>query len=435
MKVITIALKDLSRAFRSMFALAFMFGVPILMTLLFAFLFGGVGGSSNAFSVPKTDVILVNKDTGSEFVPSFDVNGQSFATMGDMLVNILQDNTFSDLMTVTLGNETEARAAVDARKAGLAIIIPPGFTNTLIGTGEKQVSIEFYKDPELSLGPQVTEAIVMSVVDGFSSSTLSMDTIIKVLAEHNVTLSQAEQMALVQSLTANAQSNGQSESDSQGGSLTVIPPTEPGKNSQKGSILQTIIRSIMGGMMIFYAFFTGTSAAQTILQEEERGTLARLFISPTNTMSILNGKFLAGFLMIIVQVTTLLAFGSLVFKINWGPVIPLIIFSVGLVALASSFGIFIMSLVKSTRQAGIIYGAVLTFTGMLGISSIFTVGTPAESAFKFIPLIVPQGWAMKALEACWSGNLINTLLLTGGMLIWAVVFFMIGNARFKKRFA
>ncbi len=430
MKVITIALKDLSRAFRSMFALAFMFGVPILMTLLFAFLFGGVGGSSG-FSVPKTDVILVNQDTGSEVVPNFDVNGQSFATMGDMLVNTLQDNTFADLMTVTLGTESEARAAVDARKAGLAIIIPPGFTKTLIGMGEKQVSIEFYKDPELSLGPQVTESIVMSVVDGFSSGTLSLDTITRVLAEHGVTLSQAEQIALIQSLTANAEANGQANS----GSLTIIPPKEPGANSQQGSLLQTIIRSIMGGMMIFYAFFTGTSAAQTILQEEERGTLARLFISPTNTSTILNGKFLSGFLMIIVQVLILLGFGSLVFHINWGPVFLLIVFSIGLVALASSFGIFIMSLVKSTKQAGIIYGAVLTFTGMLGISSIFTVGTSAESAFKIIPLVVPQGWAMKALEACWSGNLVNTLLLTGGMFVLAAAFFMIGNARFKKRFA
>jgi ABC-2 type transport system permease protein len=431
MKVITIALKDLSRAFRSMFALAFMFGVPILMTVLFAFLFGGVGGSDNEFSVPKTDVVLVNRDTGSEIVPSFEVDGQSFDTMGDMLVNILNDNTFSTLMSITSGTEAEARAAVDAREAGLAIIIPPGFTNTLIGMSEDQVSIEFYKDPELSLGPQVTEAIVMSVVDGFSSGTISLDTINKVLADHGITLSQAEQMALVQSLTANAEANGRSDSTG----LTLIPPTEPGDRSQNGSMLQTIIRSIMGGMMVFYAFYTGTSAAQNILQEEERGTLARLFISPTTIRTILNGKFLAGFLMIFVQVTILLAFGSLAFKINWGPVILLVVFSIGLVVLAASFGIFIMSLVKSTRQAGTIYGALLTLTGMLGISSIFTVGTSAESAFKVIPLFVPQGWAMRALEACWAGNPVTTLLMTGGMLIWAVVFFMIGNARFKKRFA
>jgi len=107
---------------------------------------------------------------------------------------------------------------------------------------------------------------------------------------------------------------------------------------------------------------------------------------------------------------------------------------VGLVAAANCFGIFIMSLVKSTRQAGIIYGAVLTFSGMLGISSIFTVGTSVEAAFKVVPLLVPQGWAMRALETAWSGNFLNTLLLTGGLLVWSIVFFVIGATRFKRRF-
>jgi len=190
----------------------------------------------------------------------------------------------------------------------------------------------------------------------------------------------------------------------------------------------------MGGMMIFYAFFTGTTAAQTILQEEENGTLARLFISPTNMVTILNGKFLAGFSLIIIQVVVLLVFSNLVFGISWGSILPLGLFSIALVMIANSFGIFIMSLVKSTKQAGIIYGVVLTFTGMLGISSVFVMGSPIEAAFNFIPLFVPQGWAMEALEAAWQNNLGRSLLMSAGMVGWAVVFFIIGNMRFKKRF-
>jgi len=430
MKSITIALKDLSRAFRSMFALAFMFGVPILMALLFAFLFGGVGGSDAEFSVPKTTVQIVNLDAGNEFVPTFEFENQSAGSLGEMLVSILQKENFTDLMTLSLADETEARSAVDEREAGLAIIIPADFTDALIGMTEDSTAIEFYKDPELSLGPQITKSIVMSVVDGFSSGVISMDAILKGLGEQGVELSPAQQAQLIQSLTQEGEANGQTQSSA----LTILPPTD-NTPSEPTSLLQTIIRSIMGGMMIFYAFYTGVSAAQTILQEQERGTLARLFISPTPTRTILNGKFLAGFLMIVVQVITLLTFGRLVFRVNWGPFPSLAVFTVGLVALASSFGIFVMSFVKDTKQAGIIYGALLTFTGMLGISSIFTVGTSAERAFEFIPLMVPQGWAMHALQASWEGNLISSLLLTGGMLVWALVFFLIGNARFKKRFA
>ena len=430
MKSITIALKDLSRAFRSMFALAFMFGVPILMTLLFAFLFGGVGGSDSEFTVPKTTVQIVNLDAGSELVPTFAFESQSAGSLGEMLVSILQNDSFSDLMSITPAGETEARAAVDAREAGLAIIIPPDFTNALIGGTEDPVTIEFYKDPELSLGPQITESIVMSVADGFSSGVISMDAILNGLGEQGVELSPAQQAQLIQSLTQEGEASGRTQS----GALTILPPTDADAG-EPASLLETIIRSIMGGMMVFYAFYTGVSAAQTILQEQERGTLARLFISPTPTRTILNGKFLAGFLMIIVQVITLLVFGRLAFRIDWGPLSSLTFFTVALVALASSFGIFVMSFAKDTKQAGIIYGALLTLTGMLGISSIFTVGTSAEQAFEFIPLVVPQGWAMHALQASWEGNMVSALLLTGGMLAWALIFFLVGNARFKKRFA
>ena len=44
----------------------------------------------------------------------------------------------------------------------------------------------------------------------------------------------------------------------------------------------------------------------------------------------------------------------------------------GLVVAAAGFGIFVMSFVKSTRQAGPVIGGVLTLTGMVG--GLFTTG-------------------------------------------------------------
>ncbi len=429
MKSITIALKDMGRAFRSLFALAFMFGIPILMTVLFGFLFGGVGEGDSEFSIPVTDVVLVDLDAGSPYATRLDYNGQTYASFGLMLTDILQDETFTELMSVTIMDETQARAAVDAREAGLAIIIPQDFSSALIGISKEQSSIEFYQDPELSIGPEICQSIVMSIVDGFSTSTLSLDTVTTVLAQQGITLTAEQQLALMQTLSRTAGEND----ESQGAGIEIVPPTTV--NGEETTLIQTIMRSILGGMMIFYAFYTGTIVAETILEEEENGTLSRLFISPTEVRTILNGKFLAGFLMTIVQVSLLLLFGNLVFGINWGPLPLLAIFATGLVALATSFGIFVISLVNSTRQGGLVYGAVLTFTGLLGISSVFTQGTTAETAFKVIPLAVPQGWAMSAIESVWKGNLENTLLYTGGMLILAIIFFVIGNARFKKRFA
>ncbi len=81
----------------------------------------------------------------------------------------------------------------------------------------------------------------------------------------------------------------------------------------------------MGGMTIFYAFFTGASTAQTILKEDEEGTLPRLFTTPTTQATILGGKFLAVGLTVVVQMIVLLILGRLIFGIHWGSLLPLVV--------------------------------------------------------------------------------------------------------------
>ena len=87
MKILDIALKDMTRSFRSTFALIFMFGVPLLMTGMFYFMFGGGAKSDQGFSVPVTKVVVANLDQGG---PAFDLakaqfpGGSQAHSLGDM---------------------------------------------------------------------------------------------------------------------------------------------------------------------------------------------------------------------------------------------------------------------------------------------------------------------------------------------------------------
>ena len=56
----------------------------------------------------------------------------------------------------------------------------------------------------------------------------------------------------------------------------------------------------------------------SILQEDEEGTLARIFSTPTGRTSILAGKFLAVVLMVTVQGVVMILAGIVLFKVNWG---------------------------------------------------------------------------------------------------------------------
>src|SRR5512137_2099513 len=108
MKAIDIALKDLIRSFRSAFALVFMFGLPLLMTGMFYFMFGNTSGGN--LQLPRTTVIVANLDEGG---PRFQVSEKSFPggkktrTLGEMVVSVLESDELADLVQVATAPSAE----------------------------------------------------------------------------------------------------------------------------------------------------------------------------------------------------------------------------------------------------------------------------------------------------------------------------------------
>jgi ABC-2 type transport system permease protein len=192
----------------------------------------------------------------------------------------------------------------------------------------------------------------------------------------------------------------------------------------------------MGGMMIFYAFYTGTAIGESILREEEERTLPRLFTTPTPQAAILGGKFLGVFLTVLAQVVVLILASAAIFGIRWGETISVILAAAGIVCVASAFGIFVNSLLKNTRQGGIVFGGILTVTGMIGMIGIFAMGSPTgQMLSNSVSLLVPQGWAVRGLLQSMNQQPIGEVALTLAVLMaWSAVFFMLGVWRFNKRY-
>ena len=63
MKAFDIALKDMTRSFRSFFAVVFMFGVPLMVTGMFYLMFGNMA-QNGGFDLPRTTVVIANLDKG-----------------------------------------------------------------------------------------------------------------------------------------------------------------------------------------------------------------------------------------------------------------------------------------------------------------------------------------------------------------------------------
>jgi ABC-2 type transport system permease protein len=434
MKSLDIALKDMLRSFRSFFAVIFMFVIPLLVTGMFYFMFGNIADSGE-FNLPKTKVIIANLDEGG---PKFNINpdnipgGKEADTMGELVVGILQSDQMADLIEVTLAADAgTARAAVDGQTAQVALIIPRDFSKQFADV-DGQAVIEFYQDPTLTLGPGIIRAILNRFMDGMAGVKIAV----------NVFLDEAspEEQYLAGEVVQRYLKISLAEADDIEGELLDVraPASGPGDASAKSTnLLLRMISPIMGGMMIFYAFFTGTSTAQSILKEEEERTLPRLFTTPTSQATILSGKFMSVFLTVSVQVSVLLVAAKLIFGIEWGDTLSVVLAALGIVLGASSFGIFVNSFLKNTKQGGVIFGGVMTVTGMLGLISVFTMNTPTtERMGETVSLLVPQGWAIRGLMQAMNGQplagiLTNTLIL----LAWSAAFFVIGVWRFNRRYA
>ncbi len=432
MKTIDIALKDMRQSYRSLSGIMFMFVIPILVTVLFYFMFGGANAEEDSFSLPQTDVLLVNLDAGQMPDADFAANGNfdmgQASSMGGLLAQILQGEEFADLLAVTaVSDPNAARAVVDNQEADIAIILPANFTDALMRPGETAV-IELYQDPTLTIGPAIVNSIINQFADGFAAAKIGGGAAMQQLAQSGVPID----AALTQEVMVELAQAAINQSDQSTSRLNVQAPTGVDENA---SLLSQILGQIMGGMMIFFAFFTGSAMLQSILIEEEKGTLSRLFTTPTPVRAILNGKVLAALLTLLVQVVVLMLFGRLAFKIDWGTAVPVTLAVIGVILLSAATGLFIVSLLQNTRQAGAVYGGALTLTGMIGLISIFT-GGQASPAIRVVTLFVPQGWAVQGLQIAMNGGGAGELLPTlAGAAVWVIVFVGIGQYRLKRRFA
>ncbi len=428
MKTLDIALKDLLRSFRSLSFIAMGFAIPLVTSGIFYFAFGGLASEQEGFSIPATRVQLVNLDQP--------VPGLAGYSVGQSLAEILQSDALADLLDVTESPDPAgARAAVDRQQAGVAIILPEDLTRATMDPGG-EASIELYQDPTLTLGPGIVTSLVRQVIDGFSGSKIAAEVTFQQLAEHGITADQATLAQTAMSYSAWVQELG---GQSQTGEVALLDEHSPSGDAEDQTDLRAgIIGLIMAGMMVFYVYYTGAITTQSLLQEEEGGTLPRLFTTPTAVRSILGGRILATLVTLILQVAVLLILSALVFGIDWGPPLSVALVSLVMILVSASFGLFVTSLLRDTRQAGLVYGGVLTLAGMVGMMGIFTANVPgsASDTFSLGSLVVPQGWGVRAWQLLLEGggvqDLIWTLLV---MIALAVAFYAIGLLRFRKRFA
>ena len=426
MKILDIAFKDLTRSFRSAFAIGMMVVAPLMLTALIYFAFGSM--SSGDVSMTAIKVGVVDAD---QLPPDAVLD----VPIGDNIRSMFFDDSVKSWIEASdYPDEASARAAVDKQEIGVAVIIPQDFTTSYL-SGEQDVQVLIVNDPTLSIGPAVVEDMVTMMVDGVAGGGIAIQTIMERLEANGVQPDPSQIPSWIERYSnwyADFQRNLFHNPDK--AALVVVAPSAG--ETETADPLAQMMGLTMAGQMIFFAFFTGGNSMMSILQEHEEGTLARLFTTPTDRTKILTGKFLAVFITVLLQGIVLMIAGRLAFGIRWGEISSVALALTAQVIAAAGLGVLLISFVKSTKQGGPVLGGGLTILGMLG--GLFTSNIPGgmPEAFNAIGNFIPQGWVLKSwrltLDGAAAGDLLIPFLVTVAM---GILMFALGALMFKRRYA
>lgn len=408
MTAVNIALKDLRGALRSRFFIGMAVFVPLLVTALFFFAFGGGARGGRGPSVQPVRVGVVNLDQGGP--------------LGGMVVQLLSGPQLSGLLrTSTYADTPAARAALSGRRIDAAVVIPGGFS-AAVTADSAAAEVALLADPASTLKPAIVQAVVEQLLDGFAGSKVALDLYRRSAAAHGRAADSrgaGRVAAAYQRLAAGGE---------------PISVRAPGGGEETVALFRRVMTAVFSGLMVFFAFYTAAYTALSLVREDEDGTLARLFTLPAGRGSILGGKLLSVFMTVALQATVLIAASTLLFGLRWGRLPSALMALFGMVAASSGFGVMLASFIRTVRQAGPVLGGGLSVAGMLG--GLFTQAVPSmPAAFNRIALCLPQGWVMRGWNLAIAGRAPAELVVPlAVMLAMAAASFAVGVVVFRRRF-
>ena len=143
--------KDISIIFRDGAALVLMIAGPLVLTLGLGLITGSFGGGDDAPTISRIPVLVVDQDGGALAVALDDL------LRGDDLSGLLAAEAWND--------EAAARESVGNGDAAAAVIIPAGFSASLMpdptsGQLPAPVALRLYGDPGSPIGAAVVRTAV-----------------------------------------------------------------------------------------------------------------------------------------------------------------------------------------------------------------------------------------------------------------------------------
>ena len=391
MKFHIIAAKDIKIILRDRNALLMMFLVPMLIISISGLALGGDYEQNIRITVLVVDLDNDEVSRG--------------------LVEFLEE---IDILDVDMeSNEFAARDRVKNQEYGRLIIIPLGFTESVM-TGQ---------DTELLIIENPTEesqnTVLEKIVEGYASRISTNVIVVKTVGAYGIPVYTEEQiMEIVDTAEQFVQP----------------PPVEVTIESTASSLAEfsAFTQYVPGFAVMFLLFTTVQIGSVSLIKEQEAGTLRRLVTAPISRVEIIGGKIASTFIRGFVQLTVLMYFGNVVFGLNLGSDTLALLILIAAITLASTgLGLMVAVLVKTAEQADSISLLLVLIMSAVGGSwwPLFIEPQFMQDMAHF----TITAWAMEGFYDLIYFDLgLNGILEeVGWLVLMMIIFFGIAISRFK----
>lgn len=387
-RILDIALKDLTQFLRDFKTFMFLLLMPVLFTFLFGYAFGGFSGDNASDS--RLPVGFLNQDD---------------RWISDTLHGLLAD---SDLIRL---HENDSLSASDLDRMvaegdlAAAVIIPSGYSKAILA--DRTARLIVITDTGTSAWTTI-EAELLKLASRLDGAVRTA-TIMEALNGDRLPF----KYGFEQTLEAWADPP-----------IAILETTSSAVTDADDGV--EALAHTAPGMMLQFAIAGLLTCATVIVNERKSRTLQRILTTNTRRIQILFGHYLAIFLLIFTQFVILIAFGQFILKINYLRV-PEATFLVALCAALciAALGLLIGVLARSEEQA-VTFSLIPMFV-FAGLGGAWVPLEVTGETFAAIGHVSPVAWAMDGFKnVIIRGFGLDSVLLPAAALAgYAVVFFIL----------
>jgi len=362
---------DIRRHLKAPLVVVVFIAIPLVMTGLIGVVFGPRTEDSQ---LPPIPILLVDHDKG---------------LVSKFLLGTFDVDQMKKMFQVTVTDEVEGRRRMENGKASAMIVIPERFTLDLLEA--KPVTLGVVKNPAEQYLPDVAEefantmAVMLSaVVQAFPDEARG----IRALLE--APLGSISWEALAPEL-GRAQKKMIAAERYLNPLLLRLKEEETKAAGAKTRFTQVDLFSIiLPGMAIMFLLFIVQTLMRDILSEREDGKLRRMMTTPLRPLELISARLLGGWIMGMIVLLVMVAAGTLVFRVKWGPLgYFLLLGAAASFWTAALFGL-LHALFRNRNQAGALSAPIILAFSLFGGSMMNPEAMP--KAFRAVGILTPNRW-------------------------------------------